>query len=91
MLDILLIVNYNILQIVKRKEIKMKQLTIKELRKKKKLTRKELAKLSKISEAYLSMLENNKRTPTIAVINDLANALECKPENIFLSFNSTKS
>ena len=69
----------------------MKQLTIKELRKKKKLTRKQLAKLAKISEAYLSMLENNKRTPTIAVINDLANALNCKPENIFLTFNSTNS
>lgn len=69
----------------------MEELTLTEIRVKKKMTRKKLAELSKISEAYLSMLENGKRKPTIKVINDLANALNCKADIIFLAFNLTKS
>lgn len=68
----------------------MKNITLKEIRIKKKMTRKELAELSRISEAYLSMIENGKRTPTIEVINNIANALNCKPNIIFLSLNFTK-
>lgn len=69
----------------------MKNLTLKEIRTKKKMTRKKLAELSNISEAYLSMIENGKRTPTVEVINDIASALNCKPNIIFLSLNLTKS
>lgn len=69
----------------------MNVLTLEDLRKQRKMTRKQLAKLSDISEAYLSMLENKKRMPTIETINNLAKALNCKPEVIFLSFNLTYS
>ncbi len=69
----------------------MRNTTLKEIREKKKMTRKEVAKLSHISEAYLSMIENGKRTPTIEVINNVANALNCKPNIIFLSLNFTES
>ena len=66
-------------------------MTLKEIRIKKKMTRKNLAEQSNISEAYLSMLENGKRKPTIEVINNIAKALKCKPDIIFLTFNSTES
>lgn len=69
----------------------MQSITLKEIRTKKKMSRKKLAELSNISEAYLSMIENGKRTPTVEVINNIANALGCKPNIIFLSLNFTKS
>lgn len=69
----------------------MKAITLKEIRTKKRMSRKELAELSHISEAYLSMIENGKRMPTVEVINNIANALNCKPVIIFLSLNFTKS
>lgn len=69
----------------------MKQTSLKEIRIKKRMTRKELATRSKISEAYLSMIENKKRIPTVEVINNIANALNCKPNIIFLSLNLTES
>ena len=65
--------------------------TLKDIRTKKKISRKELAKLARISEAYLSMIENGKRTPTVEVINNIADALNCKPNMIFLSLNLTNS
>ena len=69
----------------------MKQMTLKDIRIKKKITRRELAKRSGISEAYLSMIENNRRMPTVEVINNIANALNCRPDVIFLSLNLTES
>ena len=66
-------------------------MSLKEIRIKKKISRKKLAEQSNISEAYLSMLENGKRKPTIEVINNIAKALKCKPDVIFLAFNSTES
>lgn len=69
----------------------MKNITLKEIRIKKKMSRKELAKLSNISEAYLSMIENGKRVPTVEVINNIANSLNYKPNVIFLSLNLTES
>lgn len=69
----------------------MQNLTLREIRTKKKISRKQLAEQSKISEAYLSMIENGKRTPTVEVINNIANALNCKPNIIFLSLNLTNS
>ncbi len=69
----------------------MKNLTLKEIRIKKKMSRKKLAELSNISEAYVSMIENGKRTPTVEVINNIANALNCRPNIIFLSLNLTNS
>lgn len=69
----------------------MKNKTLKEIRIKRKMSRKKLAELSSISIAYLSMIENGKRIPTVEVINNIANALNCKPNIIFLSLNFTKS
>ena len=40
-----------------------------------------LIKLSKdigISPAYLSMIENNKRSPVISIIEDICNKLDCE-------------
>lgn len=67
----------------------MKNISLKEIRTRKKMSRKKVAELSKISEAYLSMIENGKRTPTVEVINNIANALNCKPNIIFLSLDLT--
>jgi len=69
----------------------MEIITLKEIRIRKKMSRKNLAKLSNVSEAYLSMIENGKRVPTIKIINNIANALGCTPNKIFLSLNFTKS
>ena len=66
-------------------------MSLKEIRIKKKISIKKLGWQSNISEAYLSMLENGKRKPTIEVINNIAKALKCKPDVIFLAFNSTES
>lgn len=51
---------------------------LKTLRKSKKI---KLIKLSKdigISPAYLSMIERNKRTPVISIIEDICKELDCE-------------
>ena len=54
------------------------KINLREIRKQKGLTQKELAKMSSVSVAYISMLELQKRSPTIFVLVNLARALGVK-------------
>ena len=54
------------------------KINLREIRKQKGLTQKELAKLSGVSVAYISMLELQKRSPTIFVLANIARALDVK-------------
>lgn len=54
------------------------KINLREVRKQKGLTQKELAKLSGVSVAYISMLELQKRSPTIFVLVNLAKVLNVK-------------
>ena len=54
------------------------KINLREIRKQKGLTQKELAKMSGVSVAYISMLELQKRSPTIFVLISLAKVLNVK-------------
>ena len=54
------------------------KINLREIRKQKGLTQKELAKLSGVSVAYISMLELQKRLPTIFILVNLAKVLNVK-------------
>lgn len=58
------------------------KINLREIRKQKGLTQKELAKLSGVSVAYISMLELQKRSPTVFVLVNLARALGVKISNL---------
>ncbi|KLU74225.1 helix-turn-helix domain-containing protein [Clostridium botulinum] len=52
---------------------------LKNLRNKKNLTQKELARRCNLSQAYLSLLETNSRSPKLITIEKIANVLEVDP------------
>lgn len=54
------------------------KINLREIRKQKGLTQKELARLSGVSVAYISMLELQKRSPTIFILVNLAKVLNVK-------------
>lgn len=58
---------------------------LKTLRLKKGLTQKELAEMLNITVSYLSKIENEKKMPNVLLAIRLANALDCKVEDIFLA------
>jgi len=61
---------------------------IKQIRQEKGFNQKELAKLCEISAAYLSQIENNKRQPTINLIEVIGHKLGIPvPVILFLSLN----
>lgn len=49
---------------------------LKTLRKSKKIKLIELAERIKVTPGYLSMVENNKRTPRISTVEDICNQLD---------------
>lgn len=51
---------------------------LKTLRKSKGLKLIELAKRINVTPGYLSMVENNKRTPRISTVEDICNELDCE-------------
>ena len=63
----------------------MKNMTLKDYRVKRKLTREEASKQANITVTYLYLLENNKKQPSLELINKLAEIYKTKPVNIFLS------
>ena len=52
--------------------------TLKVIRKGKKIRQGDLAKDIGIAPAYLSLIESNKRTPSITIIEDICNQLDCE-------------
>lgn len=54
------------------------KINLREIRKQKGLTQQEVAKLSGVSVAHISMLEMQKRLPTIFVLVNLAKGLNVK-------------
>ncbi len=62
---------------------------LKNLMKQKKLTTKELGSKVGVSDATISFIENNKRSPSIKVLSKIADVLEVTVADIFL--NSTDS
>jgi len=62
--------------------------TIKELREVRGLKQKELAEKSKITQSYLSLIEKNKKEPTLAILKIISETLEVPlPVIFFLSIN----
>lgn len=55
------------------------KILIKEERLKKRLTQKELSRLSGISQAHISDVENDVKSPTIRTIEKIASALKINP------------
>ncbi len=53
------------------------------LRKEKELSEKDLGGLIKMSDAYINLLENDKRTPSLQTLIKLAAALEVHPTFFF--------
>jgi len=65
--------------------------TIKQCRKVKKMTQKDVAEKAGISVSHLSLLETNKREPSISVLEDIASALGVPlGVLIFLSVDQSK-
>jgi len=54
-----------------------------EIRTEKGLTLRDLEELSGISKSTINSIENGEANPTIAVICQLADALKCRPEELF--------
>lgn len=62
--------------------------TITKLRKERKITQGDLAEKCKITQAYLSMIENNKKEPNLSTLKELACALNVPlPVIFFLSID----
>jgi|AntRauTorckE5430_2_1112549.scaffolds.fasta_scaffold14891_1 transcriptional regulator with XRE-family HTH domain len=62
--------------------------TIKELRKLKKYKQSDFAEQCEITTTYLSLIENNKKNPSLDVLQKISNALEIPyPILAFLSMN----
>ena len=57
----------------------------KTLRKSKKIKLIELAERINVTPGYLSMIENNKRTPIISIVEDICNELDCE---LLIKFNT---
>lgn len=56
--------------------------SLRNLRNDKKLTQGELADRSSIGRPYLSLLENNRKSPKIGTVFSLAGGLEMKPSEL---------
>lgn len=56
---------------------------LRSIRKQKNLTILQLSEKSKVNNGYISEIENGKKIPTIDVICKLAEALKCKPEDLY--------
>jgi len=64
---------------------------LKDLREDVKLTQKEAAEKLDVSKDYLYMIENNKRTPSIKLMNKMAEVYNVEVTCIFLIVNRTYS
>ncbi len=63
--------------------------TISKLRKSRKITQDDLAKKCDITQAYLSLIENNRKEPNLSTLKTIASILEVPlPVLFFLSLNS---
>lgn len=60
--------------------------SVKQVRKKRGISQKNLCKSVGITQSYLSQVENNKKTPSISVLNDIADYFEM-PLSIMLWFS----
>jgi len=58
------------------------QAVLRELRQQRGLTQETLAELADLDRTYPSLLERGLRTPTLAVVLRLANALETEPSRL---------
>lgn len=63
---------------------------LKELRKKSGLSQLQLANLVKVTPKYIGFLENNERTPSLKVAQDIADVFQAPIEEIFSLNKSTK-
>jgi len=62
--------------------------TIKEIRKKKKIPQEILAERSGITQAYLSLIENDKKEPNLSTLKEISKALDTPlPLIFFLSLS----
>jgi transcriptional regulator with XRE-family HTH domain len=49
----------------------------------KKISQDELAKAAKVDRSYISMIETGKKTPSLAVLERIAKALDCSIKDFF--------
>ncbi len=54
------------------------------VRKQKKISQGDLAKLANLNQSYLSQIENNKKTPNVKTIAEIAKALDVPVSMLFL-------
>lgn len=64
-------------------------ITLKQMRELTKLSQSKASRLLDITQDYLSLIENNKRTPSTKVIEKMALVYKQKPEQVFLSARRT--